>query len=277
MKKIEFRKVRDFSGILNATFEFIRRNFKIILKSTVFIVGPFILIAGVFGGLYQSTLFSMRTEMNATSFIIPFVLYYISLVLAVMVLVIVNYSIVDEYINSDLQTIEIENVWQSVKRNFGKIVLTGIGFVFIVIIATIFLIIPGIYFGITLCTIFMIRIFEKKGFFDSISRCMYIIKNNWWFTFGLVIVLGLIQGFLGFIFYVPTYIAMIFTALSGIGYQQSGNGSSSSVLFIITSIISSFGLIFYSISVVGIALQYFNLVERKEATGLMAKINTIQE
>jgi hypothetical protein len=277
MEKIEFRKVRDFSGLLNSTFEFIRQNFKIILKSTIFIVGPFILLAGVFGGLYQSTVLSFRPDMNATRFVMPFFLYFIFLSLAVLMLVIVNYSIIDEYINSENEIIEIENVWQRVKSNFWKILLTAIGYSITVALASLLLIIPGIYLAVALCTIFMVRIIEKKGFFDSISRCTHIIKNNWWFTFGLVFVLGLIQGFLGFIFYVPTYIAMIFTTLSGIGYQKAGGGSPSSVLFIITSIISSLGLIFYSISVVGIAFQYFNLVERKEATGLMAKIDTIQE
>ncbi len=277
MEKIDFRKVRDFSGILNATFEFIRQNFKIIFKSTVFIVGPFILIAGVFGGLYQSSIFSFRTEVSPTGFLLPFFLYYISLGIAVAVLVIVNYSIVDEYINSESEVIELENVWQSVKRNFGKIFLTGIGFTFFVGLASLFLIIPGIYLAITLSTIFMVRIFEQKNFFDSFSRCINIIKNNWWFTFGLILVLGLIQGFLAFIFQIPTYIAFFATTLGGINYQSSSGSSPSNVLFIITSIISSFGLIFYSISVVGIAFQYFNLVERREATGLMAKIDTIQE
>lgn len=277
MEKIEFRKVRDFSALLNATFEFIRQNFKIIFKSTVFIVGPFILLAGVFGGLYQSTVLSFRAEMNPSGFVMPFFLYFLFLTLAVLVLIVVNYSIIDEYINSENENIEIENIWLRVKSNFWKIVLTGIGYSFVVAIATLLLIIPGIYLSVALCTIFMVRLFEHKDFFESISRCTNIIKNNWWFTFGLIFVLGLIQGFLGFIFYVPTYIAMIFTALSGIGYQQSGGGQPSSVLFIITSIISSFGLIFYSISVVGIAFQYFNLVEKKEATGLMAKIDTIQE
>ena len=277
MEKIEFRKVRDFSGILNGTFEFIRQNFKIIFKSTVFIVGPFILLAGVFGGLYQSKVFSFRTEIDTSGFLLHLSLYYFSLVLALLVLVIVNYSIVEEYINSDLETIEVENVWEGVKRNFGKIFLTGIGYSFLVLLASLFFFIPGIYLGIALSTIFMVRIFEQKGFFDSFSRCTSIIKNNWWFTFGLIIVLGLIEGFLTFIFQIPTYIVMFATTLSGINYQSPGDSNPSSILFIITSIISSFGFIFYSISVVGIAFQYFNLVERRDATGLMAKIDTIRE
>jgi len=277
MDKIEFNRVRDFSALLNATFEFIRQNFRILLKSTIFIVGPFILLAGVFGGLYQSSVFSFKAQTNTAGIFIPFLLYFFFLMLAVFILMIVVYSIIDEYLNSNTLKLEMDLVWRRFKQNFWMILLTGLGYVITVVIGSFFLIIPGIYLAVTLSLIYMVRIVEKKIFFDSIGRCINIVKKNWWFTFGLILVLGLIQGFLGFIFYIPSYIAMFFTAMSGINFESNGEGSPSEILFIITTIVSSISLIFYSISLIGVAFQYFNLVERKEAPGLMAKIDSIGE
>jgi len=53
VQKIELRKTRDFSAKINITFDFIRQNFKILAKSIIYISGPFILVEGLFMGIYQ--------------------------------------------------------------------------------------------------------------------------------------------------------------------------------------------------------------------------------
>ncbi len=60
--KIELRKVRDFGGLLNVIFEYIKINFKSLLKSNLLIGAPTILLAGVFLGIYQSSLFSFDVD-----------------------------------------------------------------------------------------------------------------------------------------------------------------------------------------------------------------------
>lgn len=84
---------------------------------------------------------------------------------------------------------------------------------------------------------------------------------------------GIIQGFLGFILYVPNYIVTIFLAFAGV---DSSTGETGRVLYIISSIIASLGVLLYSISTIAIAFQYYNLVERKEAPGLMEQIEYIK-
>ena len=46
-EKIEFRKVRDFGEVLNASITFIRQNFKSVMRSLLFIAGPFLLVGSV--------------------------------------------------------------------------------------------------------------------------------------------------------------------------------------------------------------------------------------
>ncbi|MDX5436829.1 MAG: hypothetical protein LPK03_06515, partial [Pontibacter sp.] len=56
-QKINFREERDFGEKLNATFYFIRTNFKALGNAMLLYVTPVALLAGIFSGLHQSRLF----------------------------------------------------------------------------------------------------------------------------------------------------------------------------------------------------------------------------
>ncbi|MBK7630104.1 MAG: hypothetical protein IPJ23_05295 [Ignavibacteriales bacterium] len=274
-KKIEFQLYRDFGQILSATFEFLRENFKQLAKSLIFLVGPFILLTGIFGGLYQKEMFSfVPTSTSLSQFGMSIGLYILAASLTMLMLINTVYSFIVIYIRKeDESEIQVDEVWNIAKSNILKIILLSIGYTVVTIFASILLIIPGIYVSVALMIIYIVAINENKGFFDAMSRCFYLIKNKWWFTFGLLIVLGLIQGFMGFLFQIPQYIAMFFVAFNSI--DGNGMNSTTEIIFIITTIIASLNFLFYSISFVGIAFHYFSLVEQKEAKGLLNKIESI--
>ena len=271
--KIEFRKVRDFGALLGVTFDYIKQNFKLLFKSNLLIGSPFILLAGVFMGIYQSSIFNFRVQPEIEQFAIPFLFSMFFMMLSYLVIVIVTYSHLILYKNSEAGNFDIDDVWQNVKRNFWMILFTGIGYSILSFIGFVFLIVPGIYLSIALSIIFIVRLEERLNFFEAVSRCIKIVSGNWWFTFGIIIVVGMIQGFLGFILYVPNYIVTIFLAFAGV---DSNTGDLGRVLYIISSIIATFGVLLYSISTIAIAFQYYNLVERKEAPGLVQQIEEIK-
>jgi hypothetical protein len=271
--KIEFRKVRDFGALLNVTFDYIRKNFKLLFKSNLFIASPFILLAGVFMGIYQSSMFSFAYDQDFESIGVPFLLAMIFMIISFVIITVVTYSHLMIYKQSESVVFELDDVWQMVKKNFFLIFLTGIGYTVLVGFGFLFLIIPGIYLSIALSLIFIVRLEEELGFFDAVSRCIKIIKDNWWFTFGIIVVVGMIQGFLMYALYIPNYIMMFVTAFTGIDSETSGVNR---ILYILTSIISSLGALLYTISTIAIAFHYYNLVERKEAPGLLAQIDEIE-
>ena len=271
--KIEFRKVRDFGALLGVTFDYIKQNFKLLFKSNLLIGSPFILLAGVFMGIYQSSIFNFRVQPEIEQFAIPFLFSMFFMMLSYLVIIIVTYSHLILYKNSEAGNFDIDDVWQNVKRNFWMILFTGIGYSILSFIGFVFLIVPGIYLSIALSIIFIVRLEERLNFFEAVSRCIKIVSENWWFTFGIIIVVGMIQGFLGFILYVPNYIVTIFLAFAGV---DSNTGDLGRVLYIISSIIATFGVLLYSISTIAIAFQYYNLVERKEAPGLVQQIEEIK-
>lgn len=298
-QKIEFQKYRDFGQVINGTFEFIRHNFLPLLKSIIFIVGPFILLSGIFSGLYQKDIFSFNsTTTSLSNFGIVSLLYLLALFLSMITMVSVVYSYVLIYLErTDESPIQIDEVWLGVKSNILKVVgitiLIGIiigvigitfflplFFIFnvqsnpLAMIPIIFLVmIPIIYFSNKLTLTYFVSLYENIGAVDSMKRSIFLIKNKWWFTFGLVIVLSFIQGFMGFLFQIPQYIAMItvmFNSMDGTGVDGV-----TEIIIIITSIIAAFNFVFYAISLIAIAFHYFSLVEQKEAKGLIEKIESI--
>lgn len=271
--KIEFRKVRDFGGLLNVTFDYIRSNFKILFKSILLISAPAILLAGVFMGIYQSSMFSFASNMDLEQIGIPFLLALFFMMMSYLIVNVVTYSHIVVYKQSQDGIFDIDEVWKMVKKNFFMILFTGIGYSLAVGFGFIFLIIPGIYLSIALSLIFIVRLEEGLGFIDAIRRCTKLISGNWWFTFGLIIVVGIVQSFLGFILYMPNYIVTFFVAFTGIDSESSGFNRT---LYIISSIISSLSVLFYSISTIAIAFHYYNIVERKEAPGLLQQIEEIK-
>jgi hypothetical protein len=269
MEKIEFRKVRDFGDLLNTTFAFIKQNIKKLFLSLLFIAGPAIFITGIAAGFYQSNIFSLRLSLG--NFIPSALIYYFFIFITFQLILTVTYSYINLYLEKNLDEFDVNDVWENVKKNLRMVFLTTIGISVIVLFATILLIIPGIYLGIIFTIIYIVRIQEKLFFFESISRCRYLISGNWWFTFALLLIFSVIQYFFTFIFLIPQYIAMFI----GMLHMRNGQLSLNSTFMMITSIIASVSYFFYAIVLIGISLHYFSLVEKKEATGLMEKLETI--
>lgn len=297
--KIEFMRYRDFGQILNSTFEFIRQNFLPLLKSLIFIVGPFLLITGILLGFYQK---SVLTIFNITSFsqtgIIALLLIILIFLVTQMMLTTV-YSFILIYLSkTEFTPISIDEIWDSVKQNFYKVLgLNAVIFFLFLIYLTVFLLIivavsggtSGSGLGIFLffilfillvfimvkmCLAYMIMLYERIGIWASIQRSFYLTKNKWWFSFGLIFVLSLIQSLMGFIFQIPQYIIMVTTMFNSL--DGSGVSGVTEILIMLTSIIAAFQYLLFSLIIIALAFLYFSLVEQKEGKGLIERIESIQ-
>ncbi len=112
--------------------------------------------------------------------------------------------------------IEVSEVWERVRATFWMYFSTLFLFMILVVAAYIVLLIPigilgvispfliffgmlfficGIvYFFFGAALVFIIRTYEKKGFFEAVFRSFKLVKDKWWSTFGLITVLYLIAG-----------------------------------------------------------------------------------
>lgn len=63
-QKIEFRRERDFGGVLGDSLKFLKQNFKSFFASVLLIVGPFILLMGMAYAYMQTSMLSARYQLR---------------------------------------------------------------------------------------------------------------------------------------------------------------------------------------------------------------------
>jgi hypothetical protein len=210
-----------------------------------------------------------------------------------------NYIVL--YGEKQTNQIEVSEVWERVRSSFMMYFTTMFFFFLMAIAMYILLIIPVVllaavspglivigmmlmfvvffYLTISVSLTFIVRTYERKGFLDSIGRSFKLVQGKWWSTFGLIVVLYLIMMVISYIPMMPWY---IMTVISTLHNTSSDTLQTPTPMGEMTTII--FFVLYYMIQMVlatlpniGIAFQYFNLVELKEAKGLVNKIDTLGE
>lgn len=310
---IEYHKVRDFSKKINDTFDFLKQNFKPLIKSVLLIAGPPLLMGSLLMGSFISDIldFSQSSINNPGSnemaekyfFSINFWLQISLAFIFLLISGVASLSSINNYIllygEKKSNQIEVAEVWERVKQTFwmylGTMVFFGILFIgayilmlipmvvlssispFLVIFGVIGVIVGLFYllFGASLT--FFIRAYERIGFFSALSRSFYLVKGKWWSTFGLIIVLSLIVSTISYVFIIPWYIATMVNSLHSISTETFQEPSFNWKILTILSFTLYYlaQMVLYAIPNIGIAFQYFNLVELKEAKGLMDEIQTL--
>ena len=313
-KTIEFHEARDFSKKMNVTFDFIRQNFKGLGKSIIVIAGPSVLVASLLIGSFMGDLMNMtqaitlnpgNSEALQSYFLsvsvwvqamLMFVFFLLSTVMSLAT--INNYLIL--YGEKRSSEIEVHEVWERVRDTFwmylGSVILFGVmGMVaYIVLLVPVILLAtagtPWMLFfliPLVLCALlylfvgsmltFFIRGYERLGFFQAVGRSLKLVSGKWWSTFGLFMVLYMIMYFTSAIFMTPYYALTVISTLHQVEPASFGEVSSSMqlVTLICFTLYYMAQLLLSSLPNIGLAFQYFNLVELKESKGLMEQIETI--
>lgn len=309
---IEFHQARDFSKKINATFEFLKQNFKSFFKSLLYLAGPPMLLGSILAGNLYSGYFNFVGTMSQnqdpdiiTDYIGSPVLWaeiglaVLLMFVAGVMIVSVVYNYMLEYDASKTNRIDVNTIWDRVRKTFPTylgtiflywfllvvayflVVLVIVGAValspFLAFFAAVAVIIGLIYVVITMSLLFVIQAFERKNFFEAASRCFYLIKDKWWSTFGLLFILSMVQSTISSIFLIPWYINFFVTMMHSIEggpmedpsfFQELINNIFMTLYFLVSFLL-------YSLPLVALAFQYFNLVELKEAKGLLSRIDTL--
>ncbi|MFK5889976.1 MAG: hypothetical protein QM486_04520 [Flavobacteriaceae bacterium] len=288
-KTINFKRERDLGAIITDTFGFIRTQWKPFFITIFKILWPFVAVTAFFMGMYLysfSNMFSNLKNMSNSSS--PFAMYggdfflWISLL---MISVLVTYTLlhlaamfyIKAYID-DATNIDFSSISKQVKTKFWSL----LGFFFLsyllIIIALMLCFFPGIYIMYVFALGVPILIFEDKGVGETIEYCFTLIKTKWWETFGVLLVVGLLVGILGYIFNIP---AMIYSIIKMIGLIKDNDptamtGLMSDPIYLILTIISYAGRFLLSaISIVATVFVYFDLNEQKFHSGTIETIESL--
>lgn len=275
MEKIDLYQRRSFGDLLTDTFVFIKQEFKSFLICFCYLALPVlgidVLIKSTFlrdlifysEGKSAADIFNFNGNILWSYFFNLVVVYWIMLTTLSYIRV---YQ--EKCETGDKNRISVREVWIVMRRKGLSLGIWGIGYVCISLVATLFLIIPGIYFFITLTfggyLIVMADRKIKEGF--SLS----FIGGEWWSTFGYGIILNLIISLLSYIFLIPTWVLYIPSLVTG----NPENNYIAPAFLLLASLGQNF---LYTIYFIGISLKFFSIREGREHHSLYKKINSIGE
>lgn len=281
---IEFRQQRELGEIITDTFKFLRENFKPLFTIILKIAGPVFLILLLATGYYsyigmdllESPFFMDTADMDVGMYVIALFILLTSL-LAFYILL---YGVVFHFIRSYIENygkVQEKDVYEGVKKDFGGLLglllLMGIitGF------ATMLCLLPGIYVWVPLSIAPAILTFARNSVFDSISHSFDLIKDNWWTTFFSLVVITLLVYIIGMVFQFPLMVYYFIKTLTSV---QEGSVANPADLvdwvYVFFNVLSSlFQYLLSTVIVVATAFIYFNLDEKKNATGSYERISNL--
>ena len=276
--KIELLKPRDFGEIINDTFIFVRQNFKPLMKYFFIFSGFFLLASGTTSIIQQLKLLDIvNTRVNTNSYSYdPFAFLGIEFFLNILFIWLEYISIsatVLCYMNLYKQKGNTEpgsdEMWGYFKFYFFRLLWASFICGILMLVGFAFCVIPAFYFYPIFALIPPIIVMENSSFGYAFSQSFKLIKDNWWVTFGSLIIIIIVLYVASLVVIMPA------TILRGVSiYSSLRRGNTVSVTAtVITTVLTQVAHIFYILPIVAASLCYFNLNESKEGTGLIDRIN----
>lgn len=290
-KIINFKSERDLGAIITDAFGFIRTEWKSLFTCIFKITWPFLVISLFALALYFYSFSNILDNLSSNSFESnPFAMFSGSnflLIFLLMFAATATYTLMQIattlYIKSFIENkgqIVYDDIVRQTKTKFWPI----LGFVIIsfilITIGTLFCLIPGIYLYVPLTLGIAIMTFEDKTVSETISHCFTLVKNKWFETFGILLVVMILIGILGYVFSIPSLIYSIVKIATSISKEDPSavKGIFSDPIYLALSIFSYVGRFLMTvISVVAIVLIYFDLNEQKYQSGTIEIIDNLGE
>lgn len=277
---IQFKQKRELGEIINATFKFIRENYKILFKYFTSLVGPsfILLIAALSYYTYTVPSSILQTlDFSSGDFIIGFSVLGLSLLIYYSYLYATIYHYIKSYMKHEGETDENE-ISVGVKNDFGRLVILFLVSAILMFAGFVLFVIPGIYLFVPLSLVAAIMIFKQTNLTDTISYAFILIKDNWWMTFITLIVAGLLVYIIGLVFQIPLIIYTIVKMMTMV--QEGGSAAdvasnSDWILIVLQVLASLIQYILTSITAIVIAFVYFSLNEEKNLTGTFEQIDNL--
>ena len=271
---VEFKKRRDFGQVINDTFTFIRQNIKPLIKTYFTFCGLFVLASMATLLLQQFKMVNVINTvggMRHTSGIGLYgVEYFLSLIFSFasyssMTVAVLSYIAI--YVQKGNQTPTLDEVWGFFKYYFFRVFGSSFLLMLLLIIGFMFCLVPGFYLFPFIAMMFPIMVIENSSLSYSFSRSFSLIKENFWVTFGTLIIVWII------VYACTTLIVLPTSLFNMLAMFSSKNPQMSLTLTLITTVLQSLCQVFTIVPIITISLMYFNLVEEKESVGLMERIS----
>ncbi|ARV14039.1 hypothetical protein [Polaribacter sp. SA4-12] len=274
---IQFKKKRDLGTMLSDAFKFLSVEWKpffyTIFKTAIIpvLIAICIMIyylissTQVFGGIAETANVDNVFDFNFSELILPVFGFIFSYLIAYALISVSALSYIKSYISNN-GVVNFEEVSALTKDKFGAYVglfiLNGI----IVFFGLLFCFLPGIYLGIVLSLSMCLLIFQNKGVMDSIGDSFNFIKGHWLETFGILLVVQIIIGIIGFFVDFPVSLysgGSLGSDLLGEDPNELFNIYKDPIYLILLIISNLIKFVLYIVTLVVTVFIYYDIKEQK--------------
>ncbi len=285
---VQFNQVRDFGQIISTTFIFLKENWRPLFRALATICVPPAVIAGFLLGKtmgdIQSLTFGAQIEdpfAFASGFagsFLPMALGYLLILASFLLMTAITYEYIRAYHFNEHHGITPGELWKRSTSQFGT--YFGINFLsgLLILVGLLLCVLPGFYVLTVLGLALTCHAIERTGSSGSLSRSNNLVKDRFWETLGLILVIGIIHSFITGALMLPfTIVTMVVTFNSTFDAISGGDQAQLPVWMTMftafsTALQMAITLLTYPIVAVALSLKYFTLVEEKESAGLRRKL-----
>ena len=278
-EKIQLRKIRDFSTAISDTIAFIRQEAKPLLKTVLLFSGIFILASAIIYSLTQRNSVSILssilrngsgsieedyTAIGTTYANLGWVFLAGFFSQTAILTTVAGYLKVYESHPGVSPT--PEEVWQQFSHYFFRIFFLLLAITILVIIGSLFCLLPGIYLAVVLAPAGMVIVMEDTRSLSGVfNRCFTLIRENFWPSLGLYLIAYLLY------LVCASGSSLIVSGVGGfLSYLTTRDMSAAfTVAYGILNVLSHLLIVFVYLVV---AFNYFSLVEKWDGTGLQQRI-----
>ncbi|CAM1353768.1 hypothetical protein [Tenacibaculum insulae] len=278
---IEFKKERDLGAIITDAFKFIRLEGKQFFLTILKTAAIPILIAVAAMVYYMMSMSSLMSEdvSGVVGMLSSALIMMVAYLVAFIFINLAGMHYIKSYINNKGR-VNQEEIRIGVRERFWS--FTGFGFLsgIIIFISVMLCVFPIFYTWTVLSLGASILVFENESATSTIGRCFSFISGHFFETFGVLFVVALLVGVLGYVFQIPALVYQL--VQMGIGMNSEDPtavfGLFSDPIYLFLNLVSIVGqFMFYSITLVTNVFLYFDINEQKNLTGTIETIDSLGE
>jgi len=289
MNKIEFYKNRSLGERFSIAAQFIRQNWKALIKIILIPATPLVLVMGYFEQQFSLSISTITSNagnyQDLSEFFsdigISFFIYLLIVSLFMIVIYALAATVMNRYEEDNINPEEnLTDFLPKVLSNMKKVFLVNFTvallfivisaiFVFFIVITPVILkvLFVMIYFmGIfaifpSMSLVFYPAIFQGTTVWRSIIKGVIIGFKNWGTTFVILLIAGIVTGIISTFLQMPSFIFNTF------------NPGQTGIVPYILALLSSFAYVIVTpLTFIFLAFHYFSIIEKEEGISLKSKI-----
>jgi hypothetical protein len=253
----ELARKREFGDIISDTFVLLRENFK-----PVFVICGLFLLTDILISIFLA---DNREDPSVQTLIGLFRVGWSFLYAILLLLTVQSYFVL--YREQNNQPPQLVQVWGYVRYYFFRVFFTEIVLTILLTVGFFLCFLPFVYLAVVFSLILPIMTNENGNFNYSFGKAFKLIKEHWWFTFGVLLLICLVTGIAVFVLSIPVFVII------GSGEWLTGKGMGMAG-GIFTAVDVNFCKLLWIIPNIAVILTYHSLMEEKEAVSLTDRINT---